>query len=32
MSVTTESLTHLFPLGEAAIPEVWWRPEPLHQC
>ena len=31
MSVTTESLTHLFPLDESQIPEVWRRPEPLHQ-
>ena len=31
MSVTTESLTHLFPLDEAAIPAAWQRPEPLHQ-
>ena len=31
MSVTTESLTHLFPLDEGQIPEAWRRPEPLHQ-
>ena len=31
MSVTTESLTHLFPPDEAAIPDAWRRPEPLHQ-
>jgi glyceraldehyde-3-phosphate dehydrogenase (NADP+) len=31
MSVTTESLTHLFPLDESQIPEAWRRPEPLHQ-
>jgi hypothetical protein len=31
MSVTTESLTQLFPPDEAAIPEAWRRPAPLHQ-
>ena len=31
MSVTTESLTRLFPPDETAIPESWRRPEPLHQ-
>ncbi|MCC3154042.1 NADP-dependent glyceraldehyde-3-phosphate dehydrogenase [Hymenobacter sp. BT770] len=31
MPVTTESLTELFPPDEAAIPEAWRRPEPLHQ-
>ena len=31
MSVTTESLTHLFPLDEGQIPEAWRLAEPLHQ-
>jgi glyceraldehyde-3-phosphate dehydrogenase (NADP+) len=31
MPVTTETLTHLFPPDEAAIPDAWRRPEPLHQ-
>ncbi|WP_046245900.1 NADP-dependent glyceraldehyde-3-phosphate dehydrogenase [Hymenobacter terrenus] len=31
MPVTTESLTQLFPPNEAAIPEAWRLPEPLHQ-
>lgn len=31
MAITAESLTHLFPPDEAAIPEAWRRPEPLHQ-
>ena len=31
MSVTAESLTHLFPPDEAAIPEAWRLAEPLHQ-
>ncbi|WP_210514184.1 NADP-dependent glyceraldehyde-3-phosphate dehydrogenase [Hymenobacter terricola] len=31
MSVTTESLTQLFPPNEAGIPEAWRLTEPLHQ-
>ncbi|GAC1382608.1 MAG: NADP-dependent glyceraldehyde-3-phosphate dehydrogenase [Hymenobacter sp.] len=31
MPVTTETLTHLFPPDEAAIPEAWRLTEPLHQ-
>ena len=31
MPVTTETLTHLFPPDEAAIPEAWRLAEPLHQ-